>query len=82
MVRASPSSFCDSSAASPSLPDGVGRGATVMYCGLSGVGVCLVNATALRVKGRPVDEGGVREGLCVCVWWGVRESTWQHQRRL
>ena len=47
----------------------VGRGATVLHCGLSGVGVCLVNATALRVKGQPVDQGGGRgECVCVCVY--------------
>lgn len=45
----------------------VGRGATVLYCGLSGFGVCLVSATALRVKGQPVDQGGVRENVCVWV---------------
>lgn len=43
----------------------VGHGATVLYCGLSGVVVCLVNATALRVKGQPLDQGGVRESVCV-----------------
>lgn len=55
----------------------VGHGATVLYCGLSRVGVCLVNATAQQVKGQPVDQGGgqgesVRQFMCthcdcVCV---------------
>ncbi len=62
-------SFSLSSPASLSLPYiaqyCVGRGATVLYCGLSGVGVCLVNATALRVKGQPADQGGVRVSVCV-----------------
>lgn len=40
-------------------------GATVLYCGLSGVGVCLVNATAQQVRGHLADQGGVRESVSI-----------------
>lgn len=37
----------------------------MLYCGLSGVGVCLVNATAQQVRGHLADQGGVRESVSI-----------------